>query len=378
MQIHKRIYKWANASVVFLTGEKDKRKIKKLNARIYLIRVERSNSMKLKGKIKELTALTSAICMLSVPNTTVLAATGTKINSVPLSIESEIEAGDTDSDVTVSTSSSEFDIDDVVITNEPSDEWDDGDKPKLKITLYADDDYYFASGFSKSSVSLSGSDGTVTSVSRSSSDTLIVYVTLDALDDDDSDHDLDVSGLEWDESDGTASWEESDDAKKYEVRLYRGSSAVTSVLTTTSTSYDFSGYITKSGYYTFKVRGVYNTSNKGSWEESDSWYVSSSEAQEISSSSKSTPSNNTASSGTGAWLKDDAGWWYCNADRSYTTNGWQYIDNLWYYFDENGYMKTGWILYKDAWYYCGESGAMLVNATTLDGYYVNGDGVWVQ
>ena len=336
--------------------------------------------MKLKGKIKELTALTSAICMLSVPNTTALAATGTKINSVSLSIESEIEAGDTDSDVTVSTSSSKFDIDDVVITNEPSDEWDDGDKPKLKITLYADDDYYFASGFSKSSVSLSGSDGTVTSVSRSSSDTLIVYVTLDALDDDDSDHDLDVSGLEWDESDGTASWEESDDAKKYEVRLYRGSSAVTSVLTTTSTSYDFSSYITKNGYYTFKVRGVYNTSTKGSWEESDSWYVSSSEAQEISSSGSSngnTPSN-TTSSGTGAWLKDNTGWWYCNADRSYTTNGWQYIDNLWYCFDENGYMKTGWILYKDAWYYCGESGAMLVNTTTPDGYYVNGDGVWVQ
>ena len=39
-------------------------------------------------------------------------------------------------------------------------------------------------------------------------------------------------------------------------------------------------------------------------------------------------------------------------------------------------MKTGWILYKDAWYYCGESGAMLVNTTTPDGYYVNGDGVW--
>ena len=59
--------------------------------------------MKLTGKIKELTALTSAICMLSVPaTTTALAATGTKINSVPLSIESEIEVGDTDSDVTVS------------------------------------------------------------------------------------------------------------------------------------------------------------------------------------------------------------------------------------------------------------------------------------
>jgi glucan-binding YG repeat protein len=228
--------------------------------------------------------------MLSAPNTTALAATGTKISSVPLSIESEIVVGD---------------IDDVVITNEPSDEWDDGDKPKLKITLYADDDYYFASGFSKSSVSLSGSDGTVTSVSRSASDTLIVY----------------------------------------------------------------SSYITKSGYYTFKVRGVYSTSDKGSWEESDSWYVSSSEAQEIisSGSSKGNTPSNTTSSGTGAWLKDDAGWCYCNADRSYTINGWQYIDNLWYCFDENGYMRTGWILYKDAWYYCGESGAMLVNTTTPDG-----------
>lgn len=227
--------------------------------------------------------------MLSAPNTTALAATGTKISSVPLSIESEIGVGDTDSDVTVSISFSKFDI---------------------------DDDYYFASGFSKSSVSLSGSEGTVTSVSRSASDTLIVY----------------------------------------------------------------SSYTTKSGYYTFKVRGVYSTSDKGSWEESDSWYVSSSEAQEIisSGSSKGNTPSNTTSFGTGAWLKDDAGWWYCNADRSYTTNGWQYIDNLWYCFDKNGYMRTGWILYKDAWYYCGESGAMLVNTTTPDGYYVNGDGVWVQ
>ena len=307
------------------------------------------------------------------------AASRKKITSVSVSIKADIEP-ETDFGqeiIEIESSSNRYSVDGYEILNEGF-YWTEDMTPEIRITLTADDDYYFASGFSKSSVSLSGSDGTVTSVSRSSSDTLVVYVTLDALDDDDSDHDLDVSGLEWDESDGTASWEESDDAKKYEVRLYRGSSAVTSVLTTTSTSYDFSGYITKSGYYTFKVRGVYNTSNKGSWEESDSWYVSSSEAQEISSSSKSTPSNNTASSGTGAWLKDDAGWWYCNADRSYTTNGWQYIDNLWYYFDENGYMKTGWILYKDAWYYCGESGAMLVNATTLDGYYVNGDGVWVQ
>lgn len=40
IKIHKRMHEWANASVVFLTGEKDKRKIKKLNARIYLIRLK--------------------------------------------------------------------------------------------------------------------------------------------------------------------------------------------------------------------------------------------------------------------------------------------------------------------------------------------------
>ena len=136
--------------------------------------------MKLKGKIKELTALTSAICMLSVPNTTALAATGTKINSVPLSIESEIEAGDTDSDVTVSTSSSKFDIDDVVITNEPSDEWDDGDKPKLKITLYADDDYYFTA-LTKDKVTLKGGAEFKKSTRQQSSSVLLLDVTLSSL-----------------------------------------------------------------------------------------------------------------------------------------------------------------------------------------------------
>ena len=80
----------------------------------------------------------------------------------------------------------------------------------------------------------------------------------------------------------------------------------------------------------------------------------------------------------GEWKKDNTDWWYQESNGTFPTKQWSNISGKWYYFDENGYMKTGWILYKDAWYYCGESGAMLVNATTLDGYYVNGDGVWVQ
>ena len=321
--------------------------------------------------LKPLTAITAMALALSVPMTSLAAS---KISSVSLKISSEIGAGDSGSDVEVTTSSSKYDVSDTEVTNEPDDEWEDGDKPKLKVTLTADDDYTFASGFSKSDVSLSGDDGKVTSVSRSS-DELVVYITLDALDGDDGDYDLDVSGLEWSEYDGTADWDEAEDAKRYEVRLYRGSSAVTSVLTTSDTSYDFSSYITKSGSYTFKVRGAYSASYKGSWEESDSWYVSSDEAEEISAgSSLGSPSGTS----DGAWLKDDVGWWYCNADKSYTVSNWQYINGYWYYFNEYGYMVTGWVSWNSQWYYCSDSGAMLSGTTTPDGYYVGSGGAWVQ
>ena len=261
------------------------------------------------------------------------------------------------------------------VTNEPKNEWDENDKPKLKVTLEAEDDYYFPSGFSKSDVDLSGADGKVTSVTRKSS-TLIVNITLDALDEGSSDRNLDVYGLEWDESDGMAMWEDSGDARKYEVHLYRNDSSVTSVITTSDTSYDFAGYITRSGDYMFKVRAVYNSSDKGSWEESDSWYVSSEEADELSADRKTYGS--AAQGYSGAWLRDDVGWWYCNADKSYTTNNWQYINDRWYFFNTAGYMVTGWIPWNGRWYYCGEDGAMYYNATTPDGYYVGDDGAWIQ
>ena len=222
---------------------------------------------------------------------------------------------------------------------------------------------------------LSGADGKVTSVTRKSS-TLIVNITLDALDEGSSDRNLDVYGLEWDESDGMAMWEDSGDARKYEVRLYRNDSSVTSVITTSDTSYDFAGYITRSGDYMFKVRAVYNSSDKGSWEESDSWYVSSEEADELSADRKTYGS--AAQGYSGAWLRDDVGWWYCNADKSYTTNNWQYINDRWYFFNAAGYMVTGWIPWNGRWYYCGEDGAMYYNATTPDGYYVGDDGAWIQ
>jgi glucan-binding YG repeat protein len=330
---------------------------------------------------KAIAILSAAVFMAASPLSS-MASTQTKINSVSLVIDSDLEAGSSDSDVSVTTSSSKYSVEETTVTNTPSDEWEEGDKPKLKVYLEAEDDYYFDSGFSKSSVSISGSDGTITSVSRSSSSELIVYITLDALDEDSDsgDYDLTVNDLDWTTTTGNASWEEADDANKYEVRLYKGGSTVTSVFTTTSSSYNFSSYITSSGYYTFKVRGVYNSSNKGSWETSDSWYVSSTVAEEISSNSSNSSTSNSSGPGTtastGAWLKDNTGWWYCNADKSYTVSNWQSIDGTWYYFNEYGYMVTGWVSWNTKWYYCGSNGAMYSSATTPDGYIVGSDGAW--
>lgn len=309
------------------------------------------------------------------------------ISSISMRIESNIEAGDDDSDVNVTTDSSKYSVEKVNVTNTPSRGWDEGDRPKLTIWIYAEGGNTFSSNFSKSDVSIKGDGGTVNFVSRHK-DYITVNVTLDKLGSSDNDYDLDVSGLEWDSDTGEASWDEANDAKKYEVRLYRDDKSVTTV-TTSSSSYDFSGYFTKKGSYTFQVRGVYNSSNKGSWEESDELDVTSREASDIKENGRGnyTSSGDSVSGNggpgdtnksSGAWLKDNTGWWYCNADRSYPVSQWQYINNYWYFFNDKGYMVTGWVQWKGVWYYCSESGAMLTNTTTPDGYRVDGNGAWIQ
>lgn len=336
------------------------------------------------------------------------------INSVSLRITSDIQAGSSGGNVEVSAGDSRYYVEDCYITNEPSRNWNNGTKPKVRITLgVSDESYYFKSGFSKSNITISGEDATISSVSRSNSQKLVINVTLAAVDKGSGEYNLEVDDLQWDEGQGHGYWAESEDAKRYEVKVYRGSSLLnTSTLTTTNPTYDFSSYITKSGTYTFRVRAVYNSSYKGEWKESSEWYVDSELAREFrnsnqsgTTSSSTGPSNSsgTGSSGgpgmsgnssgintsgnsggpgvtnnSGAWLLDNVGWWYCNADRSYTVNNWQYINNKWYYFNEHGYMVTGWVLWKNLYYYCGPNGDMLTNTWTPDGYYVDGNGVWVE
>lgn len=338
-------------------------------------------------KMKKLGASFAAILMAAVMAFPSWADDYEKIDEVTLEIESEIYAGSSDSNVEVSTDTDGCYVDGVTITNEPDDgdEWEEGDKPKLSIVLYVDDEdeYRFASGISKSDISLDGADGEVTSVTRGSSGKkLTIKVTLEEIDyeddDDYDDEDLDIEDIWWDDSDGVANWEENEYANRYEVRLYRDGSSITSVLKTTENEYDFSEYFTKKGDYTFKVRAVRSSSVTGSWYESDELSVDSDEAKEIRENGGSDSSTTSSSASEGAWLKDSVGWWWCNPDKTYPTSSWKYIDGCWYYFDSVGYcVMNTWVKTNEIWYYCGSTGAMFTNCWTPDGYWVNSDGAWV-
>jgi putative LPXTG-motif protein cell wall anchor domain protein len=91
---------------------------------------------------------------------------------------------------------------------------------------------------------------------------------------------------------------------------------------------------------------------------------------------------------TGSWIQDGKGWWYKEANGSYPKSKWMELSynniNRWYYFDDEGYMATGWKLINGKWYYLYENtegstikGAMASN-TRINGYYVGGDGAWVE
>lgn len=104
---------------------------------------------------------------------------------------------------------------------------------------------------------------------------------------------------------------------------------------------------------------------------------------------------------TGAWMKDEYGWYFIDVTGNFPKGSWQYLSydgkNNWYYFNKDGYMLTGWQLVngnwyymnqsgemlsgwqkiEGIWYYLNQSGEMLKNTVTPDGYKVDSAGKWV-
>lgn len=179
------------------------------------------------------------------------------------------------------------------------------------------------------------------------------------------DYDLDPpEDLYW--SGNTAKWDAVSDASKYEVKLYRGNSSVTTV-TTASRSYSFTGNMTVKGDYYFKVRAS-RGSQHGDWSwESDYRYVDEAQAQKNKNNQDPVnpvnPVNPVGPQGPSAgtvtysqWWRSDANgiWHVYNRYGALVTNCWLCDDavaangkNIWYLIDAQGNMVAAGLV-KDA------------------------------
>ena len=77
------------------------------------------------------------------------------------------------------------------------------------------------------------------------------------------------------------------------------------------------------------------------------------------------------------WVKVDGAWYYL-MDWGGMATGWAQVKGTWYFLDASGkcVMNT-WKQINGKWYYFNASGAMAVN-TTINGYKVDANGVWVK
>ena len=77
------------------------------------------------------------------------------------------------------------------------------------------------------------------------------------------------------------------------------------------------------------------------------------------------------------WLELDKQW-YLLGDSGEVQTGWANINGNLYYMDGDGRMQTGWLLNNGNWYYLNPSDGSMMRNVTIDGRYVNGDGIWAN
>lgn len=77
------------------------------------------------------------------------------------------------------------------------------------------------------------------------------------------------------------------------------------------------------------------------------------------------------------WLNNGQQWYYLDPVSGVMIEGWKEINNNWYYFEGSGAMHTGWLNNNGTWYYLNDLGAMVKN-TTIGGYKIGYDGVWIK
>lgn len=349
-----------------------------------------------------------------------------KITSVTLHISAELgeDSDFSDMSLQITAGSGNYSLDEYEVVNDTG----SSAYPIVQVTLDAENGYYF--DVSSKGISLEGEEADCTAKNtKNDKETLVLKIKLTDL----TANLNPVSSAELD-SDGEGTWTSVAGARKYELRLYRGSTMVGSSKNTSDTEYDFSSMITRKGDYFFKVRAIgHNSGDKSDWTKSDSYYFDESLSSSSwwdddddgpgSSDSDSPgspggpdgPGNPRYTGGNGGpgnagsgWQQNQNGWWYKNADGSYPVSAWLFTDNNWFHFDNSGYMQTGWINdggrlfylnpYSDGtkgkmmtgwqcingkYYYFnpvsdGSQGALLTNTTINGKYRVGADGAWIQ
>jgi len=341
------------------------------------------------SKLKHRVWMTTFFVMIFtyITNPMIALAAG-NISSVAISVTDEIAVGgETDGeDITVTVKSDKYYVDAVEVLNENL-TWGPLDVPVIQVTVQAAEDYVFA--VKASDISVKGAEY-VSGRRTDDSDCLLLVLRLPSL----ADQVGEIASAHWD-SGTTGVWEKAYNAGGYEVYLYRDGQSAGRWQHVTGNTCDFGSKMGRAGTYTYKVRAVNmrDSKTKSSWQDADGAMVVDSEmAGQLRRQYGVEIPEGVNGPGEAAayleqknrqygWIQDHVGWWYRNADDSYTTNNWQLIDGKWYYFDSVGYMVTGWIDWNGNSYYCNPgSGEMLADTVVPDGSgrRVDSSGAWIQ
>ena len=302
-----------------------------------------------------------------------------KINSVRLKVECDKkpEAGEDVGSVKVTVSDERIEVTEPAEYYDTDDDvWVWGEVPVIRLELSVKDEkkYYFSSS---TKVTVSGFRSELKSKKVThSGESLQIDIKLEK-----------VTGVltepedyYWEDSE--ARWSEVEGAGKYEVRLYRGNSLVTTI-TTSREKYDFYSYMNKAGDYSFRVRAIDGSSDKkGEWTDKSEEYSISEEEVYKGNTPGNLPENRHPSQSPGqpkyGWSQDSAGWTFRMEDGNLAKSRWLFVDNNWFYLMENGYMKTDWIYVDNNWFYLnpisdGTRGAMKTGWIYVDNnwFYLN-------
>lgn len=315
------------------------------------------------SRLKKIWVLVLAVLLVLTNGTSAFAATKkdpetrTPILTVALDVKSYVEAGDESVHAEVTSSGSQYSVGNIDWGSVSEDGFKVGDEPKISVYLHAKAGHYFDRSVNTKKVIVNGAKAT--NVKKQDNDeTLVVTVQLGKVKGELGE----IETAEWKGYPlGRAVWDKAENAKAYELKLYRDGQVVYGVEKCVGTSFDFYPYMTESGTYQFRVRAVAVSTEEaaylspGEWIYSDSTDISADETSSMRFNDGTSTSKMESPANVG-WREEQEGWRYRLADGSYVKDTWQMVNGIWYYFGYDGYMRTGWQQIAGAQYYLGANG----------------------